>query len=173
MNEQADEQSAEALDVFNAFAGSRHRANKAVMGWSPGTDPMLPPWSSEVRERVRSELKRSPLVEVRLDVTPDEMREHLTRLGQYVRGEIAELHPMRRKLCDPQPTILGEERRARVANISRYCRKCRGLGTKRHHAMCPLRGLRQKRPTWGGEGMTPVERREWTISKNTRYGSNA
>lgn len=37
-------------------------------------------------------------------------------------------------------TILREERITRADNISHYCRKCRGLGTKRHHAMCPKRG---------------------------------
>jgi hypothetical protein len=45
-----------------------------------------------------------------------------------------------KRVVDPQPTVLREERRARAANVRHYCRKCRGLGAKRHHAMCPKRG---------------------------------
>lgn len=85
----------------------------------------LPPWSPEHRERVRQELRAHPLVEVTFGPYP---------LPNGVVGTVT-------RVVDPQPTVLREERKARAANVRHYCRKCRGLGTKRHHAMCPRRGI--------------------------------
>lgn len=87
---------------------------------------MLPPWTPAIREQVRRELRQSPVVEVALYPYP------------RVNGEIGQCT----KVVDPQPTVLREERKARAANVAHYCRKCRDLGTKRHHAMCPKRGYR-------------------------------
>lgn len=86
---------------------------------------MLPPWSPESRERVRRDLRAHPMCEVEF---------HPYTLSNGEAGRVA-------RVVDPQPTVLREERKARADNIAHYCRKCRGLGTKRHHAMCQKRGF--------------------------------
>lgn len=97
----------------------------------------LPPWSLAIRERVRRELRAKPMFvcfDPHLEHDVNQVQSQWTRV-------------------DPQPTVLGEERKARGTNVSHYCRKCRGLGTKRHHAMCPKRGAPWKFPdrsTWEG-----------------------
>lgn len=80
--------------------------------------PPLPPWTPEQREIVRRELRRHPALFEDLGVAAFEP-------AAFYRDD------------RPQPTVLRQERKARAANIGRYCRKCRGLGTKRHHALCP------------------------------------
>lgn len=85
-------------------------------------DAMLPPWSPEIRERVRRDLRDHPRWLV--DISGN---------GGWNGGAWIARQKIR-------STVLSEERKARAANASHYCRKCRGLGTKRHHAMCKRRG---------------------------------
>ncbi len=104
--------------------------------WKAYGPKPLPPWSPEHRERVRQELRAHPLVEVTFGPYP---------LPDGVVGTVT-------RVVDPQPTVLREERRARAANVRHYCRKCRGLGTKRHHAMCPKRGVWRQTYKWVAPG---------------------
>ncbi len=105
----------------------RHRVAERtdLLGaWKVYAPKPLPPWTPEHREQVRRDLKAHPMVEVTFGPYPS---------PDGVVGTVT-------RVVDPQPTVLREERRARAANVRHYCRKCRGLGTKRHHAMCVKRG---------------------------------
>lgn len=92
----------------------------SLSAWKVYAPKPLPPWTPEHREQVRRELKTHPMVEVEF-------------VGAQWVGIV-------RRVIKPQPTVLRAERRARAANVRRYCRKCLGLGTKRHHALCRKRG---------------------------------
>jgi hypothetical protein len=119
----------------------------------------LPPWTPEHRERVRQELRANPLFFAKVPTvtrTPDQatlfdainnmLRAQSLTLTVPSSAEMTILSPR------PQPTVLREERRARAANVRHYCRKCRGLGTKRHHAMCPKRGVWRQTYKWVAPG---------------------
>jgi len=121
-----------------------------LSAWKVYAPKPLPPWTPEHRERVRQELRAKPLIVASVPAvtqTPDQatlfdaindmLRSQSLVLMLPSNAEVTILSPR------PQPTVLREERRGRAANVSHYCRKCRGLGTKRHHAMCPKRGRPQ------------------------------
>ena len=120
-------------DMIETAASSDHEAMVQRQA-------MLPPWSPEIRERVRRELRASPLRAMRLDAAVAD--KVLVALISHLGGDAIVL-PQDVTVETSgvvQTTLLREERKARATNIGHYCRKCRGLGTRRHHAMCKKRG---------------------------------
>ncbi len=114
--------------------------------WKVYAPKPLPPWTAEHREEVRRDLKANPMMVARMPAvsrTPDRST-LFDAINQMLGSQrLALMLPSTAEVTilspRPQPTVLREERKARAANVRRYCRKCRGLGTKRHHAMCPKR----------------------------------
>lgn len=119
----------------------------------------LPPWSPEHRERVRRELRGKPLFFAKVPTvtrTPDQAT-LFDAINETLRAQnLALMVPSSAEMTilspRPPPTVLREERRARAANVGHYCRKCRGFGTKRHHAMCPKRGVWRQTYKWVAPG---------------------
>jgi len=124
-------------------------------------DPWLAwpvPWSREQREYVRlcyAERRRHPLRMItvaRLANVP----EWWDTVAAIADTSAIVLPPDVRVEVVPaaRATVLGQERQARARQCHNLCRKCRGRGTKRHHAMCD-------RNPWSPRGDQGVIRRLW------------
>lgn len=112
------------------------------------------PWPPEVRERVRQELRLHPLRMV--SIGPVEHAD-LVAFAKKVatptwNGMVLPFGPSM-EIVPRRGTVLGEERRARCAQVGKLCRKCKGQRTRRHHAMCPRRGGAARHNTSAYEAM--------------------
>jgi len=142
-----------ATDVDVDFSVERREPSVAagmaelIGAWKVYGPKPLPPWTPEHRERVRQELRAKSLFFAKVPTvtrTPDQATLFDAINAMLHSQNLTLVAPSSVKMTilspRPQPTVLREERRARAANVRHYCQKCRGLGTKRHHAMCPKRG---------------------------------